>query len=86
MSALRRPSLPVGSILSCLLGANVLTVAAAQAQQAVALDEISVTSPSPIQPPRAAVTAETMEVTFVITDVATGEAVRADTVFRGPGR
>jgi iron complex outermembrane receptor protein len=66
MFALRRPSLPVGSILSCLLGANVLTVAAAQAQQAVALDEISVTSPSPIQPPRAAVTADAAVPTGVL--------------------
>jgi hypothetical protein len=36
--------------------------------------------------PRAAVTAETTDVTFVVTDASTGEVTRADTVFRGPRR
>ena len=36
--------------------------------------------------PRAAVTAEAMGVTFVVTDASTGEVTRADTVFRGPRR
>ena len=36
--------------------------------------------------PRAAVTAETTDVTFVVNDASTGEVTRADTVFRGPPR
>ncbi|MEL6064014.1 MULTISPECIES: TonB-dependent receptor [unclassified Methylobacterium] len=58
MSALRLPGLPAGSILSYILGASVLTAPAAQAQEAVTLDQISVTSPSPIQAPPAAVAAD----------------------------
>lgn len=36
--------------------------------------------------PRTALKAETMDVTFVLTDAATGESTRAETVFRGPDR
>jgi polyferredoxin len=46
-----------------------------------------VSKPSSIRHPAAGGPhAETMDVTFVITDTVTGEATRADTIFRGPRR
>ncbi|MBE7248838.1 MAG: hypothetical protein INR63_28170, partial [Actinomycetospora chiangmaiensis] len=43
-----------GTVLSSTVGIGLMAASAARAQQAVALDEISVTSPSPIQAPRTA--------------------------------
>src|ERR1700709_1692724 len=43
-----------GTVLSSTVGFDLMAPSPAQAQQAVGLDEISVTSPSPIQAPRTA--------------------------------
>src|SRR6478735_10534741 len=48
----RRFGLLAGTVLSSTLWTGLMATSAARAQQAVALDEISVTSPSPIQAPR----------------------------------
>ncbi|MHB2207122.1 TonB-dependent receptor [Methylobacterium sp. CM6257] len=50
----RHSALLAGTILSSAVSASLLAVSPAGAQQAVSLDEISVTSPSPIQPSRPA--------------------------------
>ena len=54
----RRFGFLASTVLSSAVWAGLLTPSAVRAQQAVALDEISVTSPSPIQPSRSAVAAD----------------------------
>ncbi|MDE3745289.1 MULTISPECIES: TonB-dependent receptor [Methylobacterium] len=54
----RRFGFLASTVLSSTVCAGLLTPSAVRAQQAVALDEISVTSPSPIQPSRSAVAAD----------------------------
>lgn len=54
MSRLRRLRFLAGTMLSSTVCTGMLAPSVARAQQAVTLDEISVTSPSPIQAPRTA--------------------------------